>query len=81
MVSFDVEILKYLPRMLSRNFSQAQVTASASFSICAYRHSVSVIDLDANATGHHSPLFNCVNTAPSPCEEASAVTLTLAVGL
>ena len=54
--------------------------ASASFSICAYRLSVSDIDRDANATGLQFVSHNCSRTAPSPYDEASADTLDSAAG-
>ena len=57
------------------NFSHAHVMASASFSICAYRITVSDIDLDAYATGLIlSPCF-CLITVPIPNDDASAETM------
>ena len=46
--------------------------ASGSFSICAYRRSVSIIDREAYAIGFHWESSSCSSTAPSPYEEASA---------
>ena len=46
----------------------------ASFSIWAYLCSVSVIVLDAYATGFQLELSSCSRTAPSPYDEASADT-------
>jgi hypothetical protein len=50
-------------------------SGSASFLICAYRISVSDIDLDVYATGLRlSPRF-CLITAPMPNDDASAETM------
>ena len=68
-----------LTRTYSENFSQAQVTASASFSICAYLRSVSVNKWEANAMGFQSSLCFCESTAPRPYKEASALILVSAV--
>ena len=55
--------------------------ASASFSICAYRHSMSVIDQEAYAIGFHWESSSCSSTAPSPYEEALTDTFVGASGL
>ena len=52
-----------------------QVRASASFSIWAYRVLAFVMDLDALAAVRHPCDVCWSNTAPRPCDEASAETL------
>ena len=61
--------------MYVANFSQAQVDAGASFSICAYLCSVSDIERDAKATGLQESSFFCIKTA---YEDASAQTFVAA---
>ena len=55
--------------------------ANASFSICAYRHSISVIACDANAISRHTLSSLCNSTAPNLNKEASAEILVSATGL
>ena len=51
------------------------MSVSASFSICAYGCSVSIIARDAYATGIHiDPVF-CMRKAPKPTNEESVETL------
>ncbi len=65
----------------SANLSQAHVDASASFSIWAYRCSVSLRALEAYATGFHSvSVCRWRRTAPIPYEEESAETSVSALG-
>ena len=77
---WSVSIANFLPNMYVENLSHAHVVANASILIWAYRVSVSVIDLDAYAIGLHSNLLCCRRTAPSPWEDASALTLVGAWG-
>ena len=60
------------PMMKLENFSQAHVVARASFSICAYRRSVSFMVLEAYAMGFQVPSTCWSKTAPSPYDDASA---------
>ncbi len=65
----------------SANLSQAHVDASASFSIWAYRCSVSLRALEAYATGFHSvSVCRWRRTAPIPYEEESVETSVSALG-
>ena len=68
---WSVSAVTDLPRTNVLNFSNAQVMASASFSIWAYLFSVSVIEREANATGRYSD-SSLWRTAPSPYDDASA---------
>jgi len=61
-------------------FSQAQVAANASFSIWEYLLSVGVMDVEAYATGFHSPSVHCSSTAPNLKDEASAENFTSTLG-
>ena len=63
MVRFDEEVFSN-----EENCSHAYVVANASFSICAYLHSVS------DDTGRHTLSICWKSTVPSPCDEASAET-------
>ena len=65
---------------MSENRSRAQVIARASFSIWAYRFSVSDMERDAKATGLHSEAGFCIRTAPRPYEEASVDILVETLG-
>ncbi len=66
----------------SANLSQAHVDASASFSIWAYRCSVSLRALEAYATGFHSvSVCRWRRTAPIPYEEESVETSVSALGV
>ena len=60
---WSVAIRNSLPRTKLENFSQAQVVASASFSIWAYRYR-------ARSVGNWL-LCACKRTAPKPFDEAS----------
>ena len=64
----------------SANSSQTQAVARASFLIWAYRHSVSDIDREANATGFQVKLCCWSSTAPKPNADASAETFVGVVG-
>ena len=77
---WSVSIENFPPIRYAANFSHAQTVARASFSICAYLCSTSVMALDANATGCQPLPSCCSSTAPSPNDEASDDTLVLALG-
>ena len=66
---WSVSIENRLPSTYIENFSQAQVMASASFSIWAYLRSVSDNERDVYAIGFHCESVFCSKTAPSPYAE------------
>ena len=78
---WSVLIVIALPNIYSENFLHAQVIVRASFSIWVYQRSVSGMTLEAKATGCQELLFFCKRTAPSPNEDTSAKTLSLALRL
>lgn len=78
---WSVSIMMCFPRMKSENFSQAHVVARASFSICAYRSLVSVIEWEAKATGFHVDSDLWSSTTPRPYADASADIFAGAAGL
>ena len=73
---WSVSSVSDVPSMYSENFSHAHVAAKASFSMTAYRFSVSLGEREAYETGH---LFPCASswssTAPRPSWLASAATV------
>jgi len=68
-------------RTKSEDFSQAHVVARASFSICAYWHSVSVIEREAKATSFYVDSDLLSNTTPRPYADASIDIFAGAAGL
>ena len=58
--------------MKSANFLQAHAVTTASFSTWEYRHLVSVIDHEANATALQVDSDFCSNTAPRSNADVSA---------
>ena len=69
----SVTIVNSVLIMKSAKFSQAQVLANASFSICAYLASTSDSERNAKLTGRHVlSSCNCLRVAPSLYDKLSA---------
>ena len=76
-IDYYTELYTKFARIFGQNKVHAYKRANSSFSICAYRFSVSVSELLAYAIGFPS----CKDTHPRPFCEASADMVTGSLGL